>query len=309
MALKEVSFKSFNERDVVKGWIYSPITKPKAIVQIVHGLGEHSRRYLHLILRLTEAGLVVCADDHVGHGKTALDGETWGDFGNKGYMTTVEDERSLYNLVKADYPDLPFIMFGHSWGSMIARVYAAHYGSDMCGLAICGAPAVFKNFLDLKEKTTPYIEQGRDDEVVEEFIIKGFSNFTERYENVQTPNDWIATDANVVADHAADPLNNFAAFNVRLLHDLSEAMWVIQGKEWASKIPVNLPVYNISGDMDPAAGYGEGTYTITRWLYETGHKNVTTKVYSGYRHEIHNEPDIREEVENGIIQFVESCIS
>ena len=308
MALKEVSFPSYNGRDIVKGWIYTPITKPKAIVQIVHGLGEHSRRYLHLIVRLTEAGFVVCADDHVGHGKTALDSETWGDLGNKGYMTTIEDERSLYNIVKDDFPNLPHIMFGHSWGSIIARVYAAHYGSELSGLAICGAPAVFKNFLDLREKTSPYIQQGRDNEVVEEFIIKGFSNFTERYENVKTPNDWIASDENVVADHASDSLNNFAAFNVRLLHDLSEAVWAVQGAEWASKIPSQLPVYNIAGDMDPVGGYGEGTYMITRWLYEAGRKNVKTRLYSGYRHEIHNEPAIKNEVEEGIIQFAESCI-
>lgn len=308
MALKEVSFHSYNERHVVKGWIYTPIIKPKAIVQIVHGLGEHSRRYLHLIVRLTEAGFIVCADDHVGHGKTALDGGTWGDLGNKGYMTTIEDERSLYNLVKADFPNLPHIMFGHSWGSIIARVYTAHYGSDMSGLAICGAPAVFKNFLDLREKTAPYIKQERDNEVVEELILNGFSNFTERYAKVKTPNDWIAVDEDVVTDHAADPLNNFAAFNVRLLHDLSEGVWAIQGEAWASKIPLQLPIYNIAGDMDPVSGYGEGTYTISRWLCETGHTNIKTQLYSGYRHEILNEPAIKDEVEEGIIRFVESCI-
>lgn len=67
--LHEVNFKSFNERDTVYGWIYVPAAKPKGIVQIIHGFGEHSRRYLHMIVKFIDAGYIVAADDHVGHGK------------------------------------------------------------------------------------------------------------------------------------------------------------------------------------------------------------------------------------------------
>lgn len=308
MAIKEVEFKSFNERDTVKGWVYTPIAKPKAVVQIVHGLGEHSRRYLHMILKMNEVGFVVCADDHVGHGKTAFDSNTWGDLGNKGYMTTIEDENTLRNLVTKDYPDLPFFIFGHSWGSIIVRNYVAHYAKGMSGMIICGAPAYNKNILSLVEQTQSYIDQGKDNDVVPEFIMSAFSGMTDRYTNVKTPNDWIAADEGVVADHAQDPFNNLTApLNVRLLYDMGMALKMIQNEEWAAKLPKELPIYNIAGDMDPAASYGEGTYMITRWLADTGH-NVTTKVYSGYRHEIHNEPPIRNEVEDGIIEFINKYI-
>ena len=47
--LHEVSFTSYNERDQVQGWIYVPACKPNGIVQLVHGFGEHSRRYIHMI--------------------------------------------------------------------------------------------------------------------------------------------------------------------------------------------------------------------------------------------------------------------
>ena len=82
--LHEVKFKSFNERDEVYGWIYVPAAKPKGIVQVIHGFGEHSRRYLHMIVKFLDAGYIVAADDHVGHGKTALENDTWGDWGDKG---------------------------------------------------------------------------------------------------------------------------------------------------------------------------------------------------------------------------------
>ena len=77
--LHEVSFKSFNERDMVQGWVYVPACEPKGIIQLVHGFGEHSRRYFHMIVAFMDAGFIVAADDHVGHGKTAVINGTWGE--------------------------------------------------------------------------------------------------------------------------------------------------------------------------------------------------------------------------------------
>ena len=103
--LHEVSFKSFNERDDVQGWIYVPATEPCGIIQLVHGFGEHSRRYFHMIVNFMEAGYIVAADDHVGHGKTAMVNDTWGDWGDKGFRTMMEDEHTLTTLVKEMYPN------------------------------------------------------------------------------------------------------------------------------------------------------------------------------------------------------------
>lgn len=79
---------------------------------------------------------------------------------------------------------------------------------------------------------------------------------------------------------------------------------VIEGKEWASKVTTALPIYNIAGDEDPVGMYGEGVYQVSNWLISTGH-NVKTKLYSGYRHEIHNYAVLKEEVSDGIIAFMD----
>lgn len=63
MALLEPDFPSANGRDTVRAWIYTPVRQPRAIVQVIHGLGEHSRRYLRLITALLDAGVVVAAED------------------------------------------------------------------------------------------------------------------------------------------------------------------------------------------------------------------------------------------------------
>ena len=106
--LHEISFASYNGRDQVQGWIYVPACKSKGIVQVIHGFGEHSRRYLHMISAFLDAGYIVAADDHVGHGKTAMVNDVWGDWGDKGPHTMMEDEHTLKAIVCEKYPDLPY---------------------------------------------------------------------------------------------------------------------------------------------------------------------------------------------------------
>ena len=121
MSVREIAFASGNGRDTIRGWVYTPLSTPKAVIQLVHGFGEHSRRYLHMISAFNEAGYVVCADDHIGHGKTGADSGTLGDPGTKGkdgWKVYLQDEKSLHDLVHKEFPDLPYLMFGHSWGSM-----------------------------------------------------------------------------------------------------------------------------------------------------------------------------------------------
>ena len=141
MSIKEISFPSNNGRDTIKAWRYSPLGKPKGVIQLIHGYGEHSRRYLHMIVKLMDAGFIVAADDHVGHGKTALENDTWGDWGTKGCKTMMEDEHLLKLAVQEKYPDIPYFMFGHSMGSIIARQFLAKYGDELKGAIICGTVA------------------------------------------------------------------------------------------------------------------------------------------------------------------------
>jgi len=306
MAIQERDFQSYNGRDTIKAWVYTPIRKPRGIVQVIHGFGEHSRRYLHMILKFNEAGFVVCADDHVGHGKTACDANTWGDYGDKGYMTTTEDEHTLAELVKKDFPGLPLFVFGHSWGSMIARNYAACYGEGISGLVICGTCGVMRTALQMDDELAGLVTEGKGGQVKAQYLSALFAGMTDRFENVKTPNDWISGDPDIVADHASDPFNNFRQVpNIQAMYDLTHLIKVITGPTWAEKVPSTIPVYNIAGDQDPVGQYGEGVYAVSNWLAETG-KKVKTKLYSGHRHEIHNDRDIRDKVVDGIIDFLDS---
>lgn len=302
--LHEVNFKSFNERDTVYGWIYVPAAKPKGIVQIIHGFGEHSRRYLHMIVKFIDAGYIVAADDHVGHGKTALENNTWGDWGDKGVHTMMEDEHNLTNLVKEKYPNLPYFLFGHSMGSMIARDYIAKYGNELNGVTLCGTCGVFRHAEEGAAILKKLIDEGKGKEADPAITGALMGWMCEYCGEVKIGNEWICADPYVQQDHATDPFDAFTKpTNNQSMYDFTQMMSVILGTQWAEKIPTTLPIYNIAGDMDPVGEYGEGVYQVSNWLRATGH-NVKTKLYSGYRHEIHNYAAIKDEVEAGIVAFM-----
>ncbi len=312
MSVHEVSFPSANHRDTIKGWIYTPLSHPKGIIQLIHGFGEHSRRYMHMIDHFTESGYIVAADDHIGHGKTGVDGNTLGDPGTKGkdgWKVYLEDEKSLHDLVKKQYADLPYVVFGHSWGSMLARGYAALYGKDLKALMLCGNVSQTKG-LEALWKDDDGLEEailnGHDTDKGGKWLGEAFAGFTDRCENVRSGNDWIAEDHRIVTDHANDPFNCFNVTN-QLIYDFLKLYEFIEGDDWAGMVPKELPCYLISGDNDPCGNYGEGLYHIANRLIETGHP-VKVHAYSGYRHEIHNERAIRDEVENGLIAFADSHI-
>ena len=305
MSVKEISFPSANGRDTIKAWRYSPLGKPKGVIQLIHGYGEHSRRYLHMIGKYNEAGYVVIADDHLGHGKTGVDGGTLGDPHSGGWMTYIKDEKSLHDIAKEEYPDLPYFVFGHSWGSMLARAYAAYHGEDLQGLLLCGLCSQWQGCEDAYTneefrkafEEDPYQDAG-------EWFGRVFSGMTDRIENPNSSSDWIANDYNVVLDHAGDMFNTFNT-TIELPWDFVQLYHFIESDQWAPMVPSNIPVYLIAGDQDPCGNYGEGLYHVANLLARSGNKTVT-RAYTGYRHEIHNELAIRDEVVAGCVDFIES---
>ena len=141
MALHEITLPSANGRDEIQAWLHVPAAAPRGIVQIVHGLGEHSRRYLHVISALVDEGFAVLAGDHAGHGATAMRSGIWADAGDEAARVVVEDELALQARAREILPGLPHVLYGHSWGSMIARVVATAPQAQLAGLVLGGIAA------------------------------------------------------------------------------------------------------------------------------------------------------------------------
>ncbi|GAA0991048.1 alpha/beta fold hydrolase [Subtercola frigoramans] len=309
MAIREVEFASHNGRDVIQSWIYEPVVPARAIVHVVHGLGEHSRRYLRLIEILLDAGFVVAADDHAGHGRTAAVSGVWADAGEDAEATVVADERTLHGLVRELHPDLPYVVFGHSWGSMIARVFAASVGSVIDGLILGGIAAQIESVDKVVDRRALAAEPDPMAPAPGFLLEQAFRGFIDRYPQGSGPLDWVALSADVVRDHAADPFNNFAVpMSVRFLRGFIGIYDTANSDDWYAAVRNDLPVLILAGDQDPVANYGEGAYHVANRLVASGTTNVRTRVYSGFRHEVHNEPAIRDDVAGEIVSFVKRVI-
>lgn len=306
MALREITFPSANGRDQIHAWIYAPAAEPKAIVQIVHGLGEHSRRYLHLISALLDAGFVVAADDHAGHGATAVASGVWMDTGVDGANVVVADERTLHDAAVAAYPGLPYFVFGHSWGSMIARGYATAHGADLAGLMLCGVAAQMEGIESVLDRAAlAQAASTHGTEPGDQFVAAMFSGMIERFPGAVNGNEWIAADTRVLADHAGDPLNALAQpMSNRFVQDFV-SLYDAVNDGWADGISPSLPVLLLAGEQDPVANYGEGALHVAGSLWKHGSRDVRTVIYPAVRHEVHNEPSTRPLVEAEIIGFVE----
>jgi alpha-beta hydrolase superfamily lysophospholipase len=309
MALKEIEFPSRNGRDTIHAWVYEPTVPARAVVQLVHGLGEHSRRYIRLIAKLLDEGFVVAADDHAGHGKTAMTSGIWADAGDDAGAVVVADEQTLRARVRDLYPNLPYIVFGHSWGSMIARGLAAESSTEIDGLILGGIAAQMEGLESQLDRAALAAEPDAT-AFADAYIGDVFSGFVSRFGPDAGPTAWVARNVDVVRDHLADPLNNFGApMTVRFLRGFVDLYDRANGDDWYTSVRSDLPILILAGDQDPVANYGEGAYHVANRLIRTGHPDVQAHVYPGFRHEVHNEPEIRDEVAGEIIDFVERVIS
>ena len=130
-----MKLKSFDETEIyVHEW--RDVAAPKAVVQIVHGMAEHAGRYAAFAEFLNSHGYVVVADDHRGHGRT--DPDTLGYADGDMFSDTVRDEAAVTDYYRAQYPGLPYFLFGFSYGSFLTQSYLSKYGKKLTAAVIAG---------------------------------------------------------------------------------------------------------------------------------------------------------------------------
>lgn len=274
----------------------------KGVVQISHGMAEYSNRYARFALELCKAGYAVFISDHVGHGSSVADREMLGYFGENGEETFVEDLKALSDIAKSEYTDLPFFMIGHGMGSLIARKYTAKYGYLLDGAVYTGTsgenPMIgigihLANTL-IKQNGPMY----RSD-ILDTMAFGSYNRKTGK----RTECDWATRDEAEVDKFIADELCGYK-YTVSGMKALFMTLKQVSSRRWYNSIPLSMPIYLLSGSMDPVGDYSKGVKEVYKTLKKTGHKNVTMKIYEGARHEIFNEIN-RDEVYADIIAWLD----
>ncbi len=246
------------------------------VVQLAHGMGEHARRYPVALKPLFDAGYVVYANDHRGHGATAKPGQL-GDFGPRGYDGVVDDMARLTALAQDENPDARIVLLGHSMGAMLAQGYILMHASKIAGVALSGSAAV--------------------DHVVQlANHPRGLEGINEPFEPGRTAFDWLSRDEAEVDKYIADPLCGFSLRPESMVSLFSQGARLADAKE-LSRIPKGFPIYIFSGLMDPVNAKGEWLRPLIDRYVAAG-AEVTTDLYPDARHEVLNETNCVEVVTN-----------
>ncbi len=308
MQKSELTYPSANGVDTIRAYLCLPRTKPTGVVQLSHGMCEYFERYDWFYEFLCDNGLVVCGNDHLGHGNSAKTPADLGFFAKKdGWKCLPEDVFTLTRLVKERYPDLPVFLFGHSMGSFIARAYLNAHGSELAGAVICGTAgknplsAVGKLFV----KLIALFKGGRYRSAFAKNLTD--KNRLARCPEKRTANDWLTKDAAIVDRYCADPLCTYT-FTVSAYYDLIKILDFVNRPKGVDNVPKDLPIFLIFGTDDPVGEYGKGPAETLALLESAGCSRVSIKSYGGDRHELLNELD-RKAVARDILGFIQGRIS
>lgn len=284
---------------------WMPEGQPRAVLQIVHGIAEVIERYDDFANFLTNHGFLVVAEDHMGHGGSV--NETLGYF-EGGWFTAVADSYQLLADTRKAYPMLPYVLFGHSMGSFMARTILCRYpDSGICAAVICGTgwqPAfALPGAIKLVEAVCKMDGERNPSPKLEKLV---FGSYNKRVEHPRTAYDWLTRDAGIVDAYIAHPLCGFVP-TAGLLRDMMKGIRYIESPENLVAMDKDLPVFFIAGGDDPVGSYGKGVRKAAGAFEKAGMKDVSTRIFPLCRHEILNEIN-KGEVYADVLKWIESRI-
>lgn len=257
-------------------------TKPKAVFQLTHGLGEHALRYERLAQELVAAGYSVWADDHRGHGATGMQqyaGDTTrlGRLGPGGLRATVDDVRHFTAIIRAQNPGVPVVLFGQSWGSLMAQKVIDSNAGDYDGVVLAGTAYRTLRHMNSGDLSRRHRQPGG------------------------TGYEWLSRDPAVADAFVADPLTFYA--DVPRLFGIPDGLRLL-GRP-TKTMEKNLPILLLAGSEDSLGGETSVAKLANAYVRRSKLTDVQAIVYPEARHEVFNEIN-RDEVVADLIAWLDA---
>lgn len=287
----------------VFNWDSTSDPKPRGLIQILHGLGDHASRYQRFAQACNANGLSVVAHNHRGHGAA----EGFGHFADSnGWDKVIADVLQVRQHVADTYPDVPVILLGHSMGSFVAQSFVMRHGGNYAALILSGstlAPRIELRISNIAAKLAATLTGKR--RVSKLLNHMGLGKMNDRFKPARTDYDWISRDEAEVDRYVADPFCG-GEFSNQLWYDLTRGMLEITAEAAIQSVRSDLPIFILGGECDPVGGK-KGLQRLAEAYRITGHDAVTVTIYPGGRHEMLNETN-RDEVTSDIINRVNALL-
>ena len=269
-------------------WTWDDVgSAPLGVVQLVHGLAEHGRRYGRLAAALNAAGFLVTAADNRGHGDSVSDEVPLGGFGPAGVAGFVGDIAAAGEQLAQEHPGLPLFLVAHSLGSMGAQSVLLDHSASYAGAVLSGSTTLdgLLGVLQGLPADQP-----------------GLAAFNAGFDP-RTGFEWLSRDTAEVDAYVADPLCGFPTEDAIMAGILGTAVRTADPVQLAG-IRHDLPLLVISGDRDPVGGPGgANVVTLVERYREAGLSDVTLRLYPEARHEVVNETN-RDEVTADVVAWL-----
>lgn len=304
----KISNFTFNGEEDIDIYVYKyePIEKENinGIVQISHGMSEEAGRYKRFANYLTDNGYIVYINDHRGHGKSAENINRVGILAQKdGIHCIVKDLSKLTKIIKTENNGLPIFLFSHSMGSFAAQKYIIDYSEDIDGVILSGTNGLHGIEVDLGFLVAKVMSkiQGREKKA---YLIDklAFGGFNKKFKPNKSEFDWLSRDFKEVEKYIENEYCG-VVFSNGYFYDLFKLFKEIRNINNLKKINSKLPIYIFAGDKDPVGKFGKGITKLYENYKKVGIENVEFKLYSGGRHEMLNEIN-KDEVINDTINWI-----
>lgn len=299
---KEAYYSSNDGMHRVRALIWADdAAAPRGVVQIAHGVCEHIGRYDAFARYLVKEGFVVCGNDHLGHGKTSV---TIGDLGYMepgDHLNMLRDMNALHRIMAKRCPGVPYFLFGHSMGSLLARLYVSQFAADLAGAVFCGTLQLPAPVLLLNDPVQALMDRLPQQFSMGDLANAAFGKLTSKLLKEEDPLAWISRNKENIENWNNDPYCGFPIGNELARELVTLAVKACMPGTFRG-LPQDFPVMVISGAKDPVGFFGHGVIAFSDRLMEAG---VIPEVilYPGDRHEILNESD-REKVFADVSSFL-----
>ncbi len=301
---KEAYFTSSNGVNKIRTLIWqNEDILPVGIVQIAHGVSEHIGRYDHFARFLADNGFVVCGNDHLGHGKSVESEADLGYVFDGDHVNMVRDMNTLHNIMAKRYPEIPYIIFGHSMGSFLARIYSAAFGERLSGAIYCGTGQLPPAVAAFEDPVKAVMDKLAENSRTPASIFRLFELFTKKVLKGDDDLSWLSRSKENIENYKNDCLCGFP-MSAALAKELVCLAVKASSPSWAERLPDNFPVLLISGGKDPIGMFGRGVLAVSDALVLHG-LEPEVFLYPADRHEILNEED-KEKVYGDILNFVKA---
>lgn len=303
----EKTFPSSDGIHTIYAEIYTPKTaSARGVIQLAHGMIDYVGRYKDMADYLAKEGYILAGNHHLGHGKSVKNEDEFGYFAKSGGVDyVIEDMHRMNKQLREMFPTLPIIIFGHSMGSFLTRLYVEKYPHSIKGAVIHGTagPNPALPMGKLLAKLIIAFRGGYH----KSNILKGLAigAYQKKYKK-EGKNAWLSTDAEMIADHDDDAFSNFD-FTASGYYDLFTMLHACNKKAWFENYPKNLATLVMAGEDDPVGANGKGPRYVYKNLLIKGAQDVSLKMYPDDRHELFKEAD-REKVFSDLVTWLNEVV-